>query len=108
MKARLGEDKDFYLRQKAELLNEFVEQGYFNINNKEFLHATTYRNFILSAFSIGNFDLLKYFIDNNTSKLNTIDYNDMMNFGLKIMIKFGNVKKILKLITLFIGLILEI
>jgi hypothetical protein len=82
MKARLGEDKDFYLRQKAELLNEFVEQGYFNINNKEFLHATTYRNFILSAFSIGNFDLLKYFIDNNTSKLNTNDYNDMMNFGL--------------------------
>ena len=82
MKERLGEERDYYRAQQAELLLDYFEKGYFRTDENDHLHSTEYRNFILIAYSISDFTLLKYFIDSCTSKLNVNDYNDMMNFGL--------------------------
>jgi hypothetical protein len=82
MKERLGEEKDFYKRQQAELLLEYIEKGYFKTKENEHLLPAEYRNFILIAFSINDIKLLKYFIDNCTIKLNYKDYFEMMNYGL--------------------------
>ncbi|HEY5122380.1 MAG TPA: hypothetical protein VIK14_01450 [Ignavibacteria bacterium] len=82
MKERLVEERDFYRKQQVEILLDYTEKGYFKTDDNEHLHSTEYRNFILIAFSIDDFKLLKYFIDNCTSKLNIKDYDDMMNLGL--------------------------
>jgi hypothetical protein len=82
MKHRLGEEKDFYRKQQVELLLNYIEKDYFKTEENEYLHPTDYRNFILIAYSIPDYKLLKYFIDKCTSKLNKKDYNDMLNFGL--------------------------
>jgi len=82
MKERLGEDIDFYRKQQAELLLNYIEKGYFKTDENKHLHSIEYRNFILIAFSIGDFKILKSFIDKCTSRLNKKDQDDMLNLGL--------------------------
>jgi len=47
----------------------------------DYLTSTVFRNFVLSAYSAGDYELLRSFIENNSSKLKPSDYNDMLNFG---------------------------
>ncbi len=82
MKERLGENIDFYRKEEAELLLNYIEKGYFKTDEIKHLHSIEYRNFILIAFSLGDYKLLKYFINNCTSKLNKKDHYDMLNLGL--------------------------
>jgi hypothetical protein len=82
MKERLNEEKEFYRKQQAELLLEYIENGHYETVDTKHLHAAVYRNFILIAFSIENLKLLRYFIDNCSSKLNPKEYKNMLNFGL--------------------------
>jgi hypothetical protein len=82
MKEKLAEEKEFYRKQQVEILLDYIDKGHFKTNDDEHLHSIEYRNFILIAFSIKDYGLIKYFIDNCTSKLNEKDYKDMMNLGL--------------------------
>jgi len=82
MKEKLAEEKEFYKKQQVEILLNYIDKGHFKTNDDEHLHSIEYRNFILIAFSIDDFKLIKDFIDNCTARLNEKDYKDMMNLGL--------------------------
>jgi len=82
MKERLGEKKEFYKKQQAELMLEYIDKNYFIVDENKYLHPSVYRNYIMIVYSLADFKLLKNFIKNHTSKLNPGDYNDMENYGL--------------------------
>ena len=71
-------DKSVLLLSK-ELI--YFHNNYFKTDESEFINQIEFKNFIISAFSIKQYENIKSFIENNSYKLNPVDFNDMVNYG---------------------------
>ncbi len=81
LKDRLGEERDFFRKESVELLYQYFNEDFF-IAGKEYLHHVEYANFIIRAFSVGDYEKIKSFIDKNSTTLNPSEYDKMVNYGL--------------------------
>jgi len=81
MKERLGEEYDYYKRERVKLMYRYFNNNYFKTDESEFINQIEFKNFIISAFSIKQYENIKSFIENNSYKLNPVDFNDMVNYG---------------------------
>ncbi len=82
MKDRLGEEKDFYKKESIGLLFKYFKNNYFNVDNNEYIGEVEFSNFIVRAYSIKEYEMIKLFVENNSSKLKTSESADMINYGL--------------------------
>jgi len=80
-KDRLGEDKELFKNESVKLLYEYFNKNYFKVS-EDYLKPLEYSNFVGRAYSVGDFEILKSFIENNSTKLNPSDYSDLVNYGL--------------------------
>ena len=80
-KIRLGEENDIFNKEYNELLFQFYDNDYYNVN-EQYINPVVFTNFIGRIYSTGDFKKLKLFVDNNAKKLKPEDYNDMVNYGL--------------------------
>lgn len=81
LKDRLGEERNFFRKESVELLYQYFNEDYF-VAGKEYLHQVEYANFIIRAFSVGDYGKIKSFIDKNSTMLNPSEYDKMVNYGL--------------------------
>jgi hypothetical protein len=81
MKERLGEEYDFYKKERVELMYSYFNNNYFKTDESEFINQIEFKNFITSAYSIKQYENIKSFIENNSYKLSPSDFNDMVNYG---------------------------
>lgn len=95
-KDRLGEEKEFFKKESLELMYEYYNNNYFQVDD-EYIKTLEFSNFVGRAYAVGDFNILKSFIEKNSSKLNPKDFNDMVNYGLAYYY-FGmnDYKKVLK------------
>jgi hypothetical protein len=100
MKQRTGEEYEFYINEEVKLLYQYTANNYFKENAYEYLAPETFRNFIVTAFYVGNYDLLKAFIDENSTKLKPSDYVNFVNYGLAYFyLGIGDYRKALKCVA---------
>jgi hypothetical protein len=81
LKDRLGEEREFFRKESVELLYRYFNDGYFKAG-PEYIHHIEYSNFVIKAFSIGDYEKIKSFIEKNSTMLHPAEYNDMVNYGL--------------------------
>lgn len=78
---RLGHEKEFYKKECLNLLIEYFKNNYFKIDGVDYVSRTEFSNFIGRAYTAKEYELLKSFIENISSKLRPSDYKDMVNLG---------------------------
>lgn len=81
IKERLAEEYEFYEKEYLDLMFEYFNKDYFKLGNNDFINSIEFANFISHAFSIGKLEIIKSFVDNNSSKLNVEDYDNMIRYG---------------------------
>ena len=97
MKDRLGEEKDFFKKESIGLLFKYFKNNYFNVDNNEYIGEVEFSNFIVRAYSIKEYEMIKLFIENNSSKLKTSESADMINYGFAYYyLGKKNYRKVLK------------
>lgn len=100
MKQRIGNEFNFYMNEEVKLLYQYTANNYFKDNTYEYLSPSVFRNFIITSFTVGNFDLLKSFIDENSTKLKPSDYIHFVNYGLAYYyLGIGDYRKALKCVA---------
>jgi len=81
IKERLAEEYKFYKKEYLVLMFEYLNNDYFKLDNNDFINSIEFANFVSHAFSIGELDIIKSFVDNNSSKLNVEEYENMIKYG---------------------------
>jgi len=81
IKERLAEDYKFYEKEHLDLMFKYFDNDYFKLDNNDFINSIEFANFISHAFSIGELDVIKSFVDKNSSKLKVDEYDNMIKYG---------------------------
>lgn len=100
MHERLGIDNLYYKKECAYIIMEYFDKNYYKTGNVEFIDQVEFYNFIGEIYLLKDYELIKSFIEKNSSKLRPSEYNDMVNYGLSYYY-FGikEYRKVLKCIN---------
>jgi hypothetical protein len=81
LKEKLNENTEYFKNEGTVLLYNYIKENYYSTGGDDYLSPVVYRNFVLTAYSEGNFELLHDFILTNSSKLSPEAYTDMVYFA---------------------------
>jgi hypothetical protein len=81
LKEKLNENTEYFRNEGTLMLYSYIKEKYYSTGGDDYLNPVIYRNFVLTAYSQGNFELLHDFIMTNSSKLNPEMYTDMLYFA---------------------------
>jgi hypothetical protein len=81
IKERLAEEYKFYEKEHLDLMFKYFNKDYFKLDNNDFINSTEFTNFVSHAYSVGELDIIKSFVDSNSSKLKVEEYDNMIRYG---------------------------
>lgn len=81
IKERLAEEYKFYEKEHLNLMFEYFDNDYYKLDDNDFINSVEFTNFISHAFSVGELDIIKSFVDRNSSKLKVEEYDNMIKYG---------------------------